>query len=50
MLILTREDVLKVFSMRDAIEADKKAFVLQHESLICGSDPQICWINSSRKA
>ena len=28
MLILTREDILKVFSMRDAIEADKKAFVL----------------------
>ena len=23
MLILTREDILKVFSMRDAIEADK---------------------------
>ena len=31
MLILTREDILKVFSMRDAIEADKKAFVLHTE-------------------
>ncbi len=28
MLLLTREDILSVFSMRDAIEADKKAFVL----------------------
>lgn len=24
MLILTREDILKVFTMKDAIEADKK--------------------------
>ena len=31
MIILTREDILKVFSMRDAIEADKKAFVLHTE-------------------
>lgn len=28
MLILSKEDILKVFTMRDAIEADKKAFVL----------------------
>ncbi|MDY2985184.1 MAG: ornithine cyclodeaminase family protein [Synergistes jonesii] len=28
MLILTRKDILQVFSMRDAIEADKEAFVL----------------------
>lgn len=28
MLILSREDILSVFSMKDAIEADKKAFVL----------------------
>lgn len=31
MLILTREDIFKVFSMRDAIEADKKAFILHSE-------------------
>jgi ornithine cyclodeaminase len=28
MLLLSREDILSVFSMKDAIEADKKAFVL----------------------
>lgn len=28
MLFLSREDILSVFSMRDAIEADKRAFVL----------------------
>ena len=28
MLLLSREDMLSVFTMRDAIEADKKAFVL----------------------
>ncbi|MBP8632693.1 MAG: ornithine cyclodeaminase family protein [Synergistaceae bacterium] len=28
MLLLSREDILSVFTMRDAIEADKKAFVL----------------------
>ena len=31
MLVLTREDILKVFTMKDAIEADKKAFVLHSE-------------------
>ncbi|MEG1824020.1 MAG: hypothetical protein RR501_04495 [Cloacibacillus sp.] len=31
MLILTREDILKVFTMKDAIEADKKAFILHSE-------------------
>lgn len=31
MLILTRDDILSVFSMRDAIEADKKAFALHTE-------------------
>ena len=28
MLLLSREDILSVFTMRDAIEADKRAFVL----------------------
>lgn len=28
MLLLSREDIKKVFTMRDAIEADKKAFTL----------------------
>lgn len=27
MLLLSREDIKKVFSIKDAIEADKKAFV-----------------------
>ncbi len=31
MLLLSREQILSVFSMRDAIEADKKAFVLHTE-------------------
>ena len=28
MLLLSREDIKKVFTMKDAIEADKKAFQL----------------------
>lgn len=31
MLLLSREDILSIFTMRDAIEADKKAFVLHTE-------------------
>jgi ornithine cyclodeaminase len=31
MLVLSRSDILSVFSMRDAIEADKKAFVLHSQ-------------------
>ncbi len=31
MLVLSREDILTVFSMRDAIEADKKAFTLHSQ-------------------
>lgn len=31
MLLLSREDILSVFSMRDAIEADKRAFVLHSQ-------------------
>lgn len=31
MLVLSRADILSVFSMRDAIEADKKAFVLHSQ-------------------
>lgn len=31
MLLLSREQILSIFSMRDAIEADKKAFVLHTE-------------------
>ena len=29
MLVISREDILRVFSMRDAIESDKRAFVMQ---------------------
>ena len=28
MLLLSREDIKKVFTMKDAVEADKKAFQL----------------------
>ena len=31
MLLLSREDIKKVFPMRDAVEADKKAFALVSE-------------------
>ncbi len=31
MLLLSREDIKKVFPMRDAVEADKKAFALVAE-------------------
>ena len=31
MLLLSREQILSIFTMRDAIEADKKAFVLHTE-------------------
>ncbi len=31
MLLLSRDEILSIFSMRDAIEADKKAFVLHSE-------------------
>lgn len=33
MLLISREDILKIFSMRDAIEADKKAFVMHYRGL-----------------
>lgn len=33
MLLISREDILKVFTMRDAIEADKKAFVSHYKGM-----------------